>query len=52
MINFKVTPFNGKYNAPSIYVQAKDEKGAVSKAKPLSRLSDFNSWIFTATRIN
>lgn len=46
MKKFKVNVTCGRYNAPSIYVDAINEKDAIQQAKNKSGLSRFSNWIF------
>ena len=43
---FVITPTNGTYDAPSLYVWAEKYEDAVKEAKDRSRLSSFNNWTF------
>lgn len=46
MKNYIITVTCGKYNAPSIYLDAVDDKSATLKAKELSGLGRFDNWLF------
>jgi len=48
---YKVTVTNGALFAPSIYVDAKDEKDAVAAAKQKSGLSPYPNWGFEARAV-
>lgn len=45
---WKVTPSNGFYQAPALYVEAKKEDEAVKLGKERTRLADFPNWSFRA----
>jgi hypothetical protein len=51
MSNYKMTITNGRYNAPSMVVEATDESKAEKLARQLSGLGRFASWSFSAVEI-
>ena len=52
MKKYKVIVTCGAYDAPSIYVDAANEKDAIQQAKSKSGLSRFDNWQFIALSIN
>lgn len=51
MKRFEVKVTNGKYNAPSIYLEAARDVEAEKLAKSKSGLGRFDSWQFIAREI-
>lgn len=51
MYLFKVTPTNGPYKAPCMYIEADKEQRAIEIAKEQSGLGRFTAWIFVAKQL-
>ena len=51
MKKYKVIVTSGAVHAPSIYVDATNEKDAIQQAKSRSGLSRFSNWTFIAKEL-